>query len=1624
MKIKPKEGTRFRGNYKTKVKTISHHRPLSETQLNISELKFRRLFETAQDGILLLDADSGVITDINPFLLKSLGYSHAEMIGKKIWEFGLFKDLNASKTAFKELQKKKTIRYKDLPLQTKSGEPRYVEFVSNIYMVGNKKVIQCNIRDITDRKIIAEVLQANEGRYRELFNRMRSCVAVYEAVENGKDFIFKDFNTAAERVEKTPRHIVLGRKVTEVFPGILEMGLLKTFRNVWKTGKPQSHPIAIYQDMHIFGWRENFVYKIPSGEIVVIYEDVTERKKEELTLRLVSDTQARILLAENLKDVLQLVGTRVHELINDGFVIISEVDESMKSIRTAGLYGFGSNYASLVKKFHIDPSKMSYPLKDMTTLELRLFRSGKLERFPGGLFRLMLGKVPEPICKFAEKKMGIFEIFTMGFIHHNIHLGGISILVTNDITFYKPFIEIIIRQASIAIGRIKTDLELRNSEERFRSLYENVTVGMYRTSPDGRILMANPALVKMLGYASFEELAKRDLNKEGFEPACPRQVYINQIEKKGELYGIESAWKRKDGSAIFVRESAKAIREQNGNVLFYEGTVENINERHQSEIALQESEAHYRGLFENSPISLWEEDFSAVKKRLDILKKRGVTDFHAYLISHPKEIKNCLSLIKVLDVNKATLKLFNAKQKGDLLKSLTAVVSLQTLIEFQEELSLIAEGKTFFNWETKNQKLTGETIDVNLSWSAAPGHESDLSKVHISMIDITERRKAEQALQESEFRFRSIFEDSPIALWEEDFSLVKKRLEVLKERGISDINSYLESHPKEVTHCVSLIRVLSVNKATMKLFQGKSKADMMQIRSGNLSPSTLQSFRKEFVKIAEGKVNFNFESIILTRKGHPRFVNIFGSTAPGHETDLSRLIISIIDITERRKAENALRESEVRFRSLFEDSPIALWEEDHSEVKNYLDELKKKGIQDFRKYFRNHPQEVKKCLGLIKILNINNSVLQLYNAKNKSEVHYGLAPIFSETALIQYAEQLAQIAEGKKVIEQETEAVKLTGEKMTHYIRLQAVPGFEDSFARVIVSVMDITDRKMAEQSLQNELIKRTLAEERQRFLMEQEHSQRVFSEALTKNALSLNSSLKSEELLDSIIKNIQNVIPFEAVSIIMIEEGHGKIVRSLGFAEKGFSSYLEQNLFDYSKYPTIQEMINSGSFILIPDTQASSTWVHDDNSPWKILSCVEAPIKEDDKVIGFVTLNSSKSNFYTEEHAHQLTAFTDQVSIAMKNARLFEGTQRRMKRMNAMTLIDQAINSSLDINVSLEVVLMQALEQLGVDAADILLVNHVSNSLTFAKARGFKTSEITKSKLSLGAGLSGQAIMERRIVAIPDLKSAPESYFRNLLIEKEEFVSYYCVPLITKGMIKGVMEVYFRKPFDADAEWLEFLEMLAQQSAIAINNAELLNSLQISNNDLKNAYDSTLQGWVEALDLRDKENEGHSSRVTDATLRLAIHFNFEDKEITGIKRGALLHDIGKISISDTILNKPGPLSEDEWIIMRKHPEFAFQLLSKTRYLRDALDIPYCHHEKWDGSGYPRGLKGEAIPLAARIFAIVDVWDALISDRPYRSAWSREKALEYIQEQSGKQFDPRVVKVFVDYLKSIHSKTE
>ncbi|HVF99734.1 MAG TPA: PAS domain S-box protein, partial [Chloroflexia bacterium] len=291
---------------------------------------------------------------------------------------------------------------------------------------------------------------------------------------------------------------------------------------------------------------------------------------------------------------------------------------------------------------------------------------------------------------------------------------------------------------------------------------------------------------------------------------------------------------------------------------------------------------------------------------------------------------------------------------------------------------------------------------------------------------------------------------------------------------------------------------------------------------------------------------------------------------------------------------------------------------------------------------------------------------------------------------------------------------------------------------------------------------------------------------------------------------------------------------------------------------------------------------------------------------------------------------------------------QRQFDHLAAMHSIDKVITASLDLPVTLDVILEQVTSQLGVDAADVLLLNPHTQSLECVAVRGFRYSDVQKTRMRLGEGFAGRAALERHTIHIPNMLNRKQPMLFSVA-ESEGFLMYHGVPLIARGKVQGVLEIVHRSPLDPDAAWLQFSDALARQAAIAIDNATLFQELQRSNTELALAYDNTLEGWSRALDLRDKETEGHTQRVTDMTVRLARAMGVGEAGVLQIQRGALLHDIGKMGIPDSILLKPGPLTEEEWEIMRRHPVYAYELLSPISFLRPALDIPYCHHEKWDG---------------------------------------------------------------------------
>ena len=534
---------------------------------------------------------------------------------------------------------------------------------------------------------------------------------------------------------------------------------------------------------------------------------------------------------------------------------------------------------------------------------------------------------------------------------------------------------------------------------------------------------------------------------------------------------------------------------------------------------------------------------------------------------------------------------------------------------------------------------------------------------------------------------------------------------------------------------------------------------------------------------------------------------------------------------------------------------------------------------------------------------------------------------------------------------------------------------------------------------------------ENQRLLIA-ERKERELSGTLERVSRALSEILDLRKLLDLICRESVEVFKTQAAFLWLLEGGE-----LVGFAAYGPGSdqFIGMRFPIYDQHLLGARVARERKPILINDAANSPNVDQFMIEHFEIKSMMGIPLIKGEHLLGsLMILDSENPGRFTDEDLKTASLFGGHAALAIDNAQLFERARLHLEHEKALREIDLAITSNLDLNKTLEVVLYQTRKQLKVDACAILLTDGDAQTLEYTSSQGFQTEIIKQTNIHLGEGRAGNAALRQQVFGRAEIESPDQVPDRAELIIAEKFEAYFIAPLVTKNKLLGALEIYHHAPLKMNTEWLKFLETLAGQAAIAIDNAMLFKNLQQSNAELNLSYEATIEGWSAALDLRDRETEGHTQRVAELTIRLAERMGASAQDLVHIRRGALLHDIGKMGVPDRILHKTDELTEEEWEIMRRHPDYACQMLKQIKHLASALDIPYCHHEKWDGTGYPRGLKGEEIPLAARIFCIVDVYDALTSDRPYRAAWPKEKTMEYIRELSGSHFEPRVVDVFLE----------
>lgn len=357
-------------------------------------------------------------------------------------------------------------------------------------------------------------------------------------------------------------------------------------------------------------------------------------------------------------------------------------------------------------------------------------------------------------------------------------------------------------------------------------------------------------------------------------------------------------------------------------------------------------------------------------------------------------------------------------------------------------------------------------------------------------------------------------------------------------------------------------------------------------------------------------------------------------------------------------------------------------------------------------------------------------------------------------------------------------------------------------------------------------------------------------------------------------------------------------------------------------------------------------------------------------------------------------------------------------KELSTLLKVSSALASSLELAEVLQIAITSTTELVGLDTGAIYMLDGETLRLgaTVPPLPPQFPEELRLANLDDHLHIK-ETISTKAPIYLEDARTASLSPAEQVVVNSRHLVSILYFPLLLKEAAIGAFIVGTTNEIHHFTEKeIGLCNILSFQVALAVTNAQLYQNTQQAMLDLTQAYDATLEGWSHVLDMRDHQTDEHTLRVMDLTVALAKKMGVSEDELGHVRRGALLHDIGKMGIPDAILQKPGVLSEAEWKIMQTHPELAYRFLSHIDYLAPAMDIPYYHHEKWDGTGYPRQLKGEEIPLAVRIFAVVDVFDALTSDRPYRKAWKKADALAYLQEQSGKHFFPDAVDAFVEML--------
>ena len=1505
---------------------------------------FKSIFDESPVGIELYDAD-GLLMDANPACLRMFGVSNLAQVKG----FKLFEDPNLPDKEKAKLRRGKTVRYeapfdfekvKELRLYdtTKSG---IVHLDVRITPVGVKRKATpqgylVQVQDITERKLTEEAL-------RQHVEELAALQAITLDFATQQELLSL-LNTIVERamalLNAPCGFIYLHDTKTNELELVVEQGLYASPGLRLRMGEGMAGQVAqTRQPLNVDDYSTwegrsphyaavpyHAVIEVPllfGGQLIGILgvnETAATRKYNETDLRLLSLFAGQAASAVRNSQLFQGIQTELTErkrteqtLLQtekryrtlfeqspDGVLLIDPETERTIVFNTAAHSQLGYSREEFARPRIADYEVIEKP--EVTEAHIQnIIQQGR-----------------DDFETKHRTKQG--EIRNVNVTAQTIELAG------------RPVLNCIFRDIT---ERKQAEASLQEAEARYRALVEQVPAIIYTDSADqvGQTLYISPQSRTILGYAPEEWIADNDLWRKSIQPEDRARVlaeYDRSLEI-GEPFIAEYRMISRDGRVIWIRDEAVLIRDQSGQPLFWQGIFINITERKRAETALLEAETRYRTLVEQitavTYIDAIDQASSAIFMSPQVDALTGYT---------PEEWKADPEL---------WIRLIHPKDRARVLAE--NIRTNETGDPFKAEYRIIARDGRIV-WVRDEAMMFKDEAGQPQCWQGV-------------MLDITERKRAEETLRESEQTYKALIDTTSTGY-----------LIINSQGQVVDANAeYVRLSGHE----------------TLQEILGRSVVEWT-------APHDQLRNAAEVEKCAKAGMVRNLEIDYISKNGVITPIEINATVV---QTEKGTMVLSLCrDITDRKRAEKA-REITLRI------SQAAVSTESLEELYHSIHEL------------------------LGELMPVENFYIALYEPSNDllsfpyfvDQYDKPAPPQKPGRGLTEYVlrigkpllappevfDQLLQQGEVELVGTNSVDWLGIPLEVKQQVIGVMVTQSYTEGirFSQADADMFTFVSTQVA------------MAIERVRlYAAEKRRAARLIE--ILQLSMKLVTSYEKNAMLNHLVARAAEIMESATCTVMMIDTEANEAVLA---AQIGLPESTAKELRVPLALPIIQRMLETGEPIILPNINLDAPAMRSVLVRPDIQAFFAYPMIRAGRAIGLITFSKLTPYTPSAEEVAACQLLAERAAASLENARLFEETSRSLEQVKALHTIDLTIASSFDLRLTLNILLEQTRTQLGVDAVDILVYNPHTQVLDFAASSGFRTTALQGTHLRLGQGYAGIAGLERKTVHVSSLRGRKTDFLRSPSFSAEEFDTYYGVPLIAKGQIKGVLEAYHRSPLKPDQIWTDFLETLAKQAAIAIDNATLFSDLQSSNAELTLAYDTTLAGWSKALDLRDKETEGHTQRVVETTIRLARAMRVIEAELTNVRRGALLHDIGKMGIPDEILHKPGPLSVEEWATMRQHPVHAREMLSPIAYLRPALEIPYNHHEKWDGSGYPNGLKGEQIPLAARIFTVVDVFDALTSDRPYRLAWPREKALDYIREQAGKYFDPAVVEMFLKIVDSI-----